>query len=67
MMAARIKRLNYLKFPGISFQSIFSIQKKGFAKNNNLAASKAKGEYLCLLNNDVFVEDDWLLPMIDCF
>src|SRR5210317_2183575 len=45
----------------------FNSERKGFAKNNNLAASYAKGEYLCLLNNDVFVEGDWLLPMINVF
>lgn len=45
----------------------FNSERKGFAKNNNLAASHAKGEYLCLLNNDVFVEGDWLLPMIKVF
>jgi GT2 family glycosyltransferase len=45
----------------------FNSEREGFAKNNNLAASHAKGEYLCLLNNDVFVEGDWLLPMIKVF
>ena len=45
----------------------FNSDRKGFAKNNNLAASRARGEYLCLLNNDVFVEGDWLLPMIKVF
>jgi len=40
-------------------------ERKGFAANNNFAASQAKGKYLCLLNNDVFVEGDWLLPMLE--
>ena len=31
-------------------------ERKGFAANNNFAASQAKGKYLCLLNNDVFVD-----------
>jgi GT2 family glycosyltransferase len=46
---------------------IYNSKQRGFAKNNNLAASRAKGEYLCLLNNDVFVEGDWLQPMIKVF
>lgn len=49
------------------YQVFFNSERKGFAKNNNLAASKAKGEFLCLLNNDVFVEGDWLFPMIKVF
>ena len=40
---------------------------KGFAQNNNFAAKEAKGEFLCFLNNDVFVSGNWLLPMIDVF
>ena len=40
-------------------------ERKGFAANNNFAASQAKGMYLCLLNNDVFVKGDWLLPMLE--
>jgi GT2 family glycosyltransferase len=40
---------------------------QGFAKNNNFAAQKAMGEFLCFLNNDVFVSGNWLLPMIDVF
>ena len=29
----------------------FNSERKGFAKNNNLAASRAKGEYLCLFES----------------
>jgi GT2 family glycosyltransferase len=59
--------INYLRTLQTPHHVIFNSEKKGFAKNNNLAASQAKGEYLCLLNNDVFVEGDWLLPMIQVF
>jgi GT2 family glycosyltransferase len=59
-----IHYLHSLEFP---HHVTFNSERKGFAKNNNLAASYAKGEYLCLLNNDVFVEGDWLLPMINVF
>ena len=59
-----IEFLRSLVFPHKVF---FNSKKKGFAKNNNFAASEAKGEFLCLLNNDCFVEGDWLLPMIEVF
>ncbi|WP_379135445.1 glycosyltransferase family 2 protein [Paenibacillus sp. sgz500958] len=35
----------------------------GFAKGNNLAIEKAKGEYIALLNNDATAEPDWLETM----
>ena len=57
----------FLRSLKVPFQVFFNSERKGFAKNNNLAASKAKGEFLCLLNNDVFVKGDWLLPMIKVF
>jgi GT2 family glycosyltransferase len=49
------------------YHVIYNSKQRGFAKNNNLAASRAKSEYLCLLNNDVFVDGDWLQPMIKVF
>ena len=61
------KTINYLHSLEEPHHVTFNSKRKGFAKNNNLAASHAKGEYLCLLNNDVFVEGDWLLPMIKVF
>ena len=57
----------FLRSLEVPFQVFFNSERKGFAKNNNLAASKAKGEFLCLLNNDVFVQGEWLLPMIKVF
>lgn len=36
---------------------------QGFAKNNNLAARKAKGEYLFFLNNDLLLEKNWFEPI----
>ena len=53
-----------LPFP---YRVFFNDTKKGFAKNNNYAAREAKGEYICFLNNDVFVQGNWLLPMIEVF
>ena len=49
--------------PGI--RTFFNNQNRGFAKNNNFLANKAKGDILCFLNNDVFVKGNWLAPMIN--
>ena len=46
------------------YRVLFNEERKGFAINNNLAAREARGEFLCFLNNDVFVEGDWFLPML---
>ena len=46
------------------YRVLFNEERKGFAINNNLAAQEARGEFLCFLNNDVFVEGDWFLPML---
>ncbi|MBT7742078.1 MAG: glycosyltransferase, partial [Opitutae bacterium] len=35
------------------YRVLFNEERKGFAINNNLAAQKARGEFLCFLNNDV--------------
>jgi len=50
--------------PG-GIRTFFNEENQGFAKNNNFLARKAKGDLLCLLNNDVFVQGNWLSPMIN--
>ena len=50
-----------------SFRIFLNESNQGFAKNNNLGAQEAQGEYLCFLNNDVFVQGNWLLPMLQVF
>jgi GT2 family glycosyltransferase len=37
----------------------------GFAKANNLAARQADSEYLCFLNPDTIVNEDFLTPIIE--
>ncbi len=39
--------------------------RKNFSANNNQAAALARGQFLCLLNNDTLVTPGWLKPMVD--
>lgn len=59
--------VNFLKNLGEPFRVYFNDTNKGFAINSNYAARKANGDYLCFLNNDVFVKGNWLVPMINVF
>ena len=63
--ASRDGTVDYLKNLSNPYRVFFNDERKGYAANNNFAARQAKGKYLCLLNNDVFVEGDWLLPMLE--
>lgn len=36
----------------------------GFCKTNNVCAQKAKGDYLVFLNNDTFVDPNWLTELV---
>ena len=36
-----------------------------FGEANNIAAEHAKGRYLCLLDNNVFVQPNWLRSLVD--
>jgi GT2 family glycosyltransferase len=40
---------------------------EGFAKANNKGVSVAKGDFICLLNNDTIVTENWLTEMINVF
>jgi GT2 family glycosyltransferase len=49
-------------YPGI--RVIRSIENRGFAGGNNLGLAVAKGDYLFLLNNDAFVEEDTIATLV---
>jgi GT2 family glycosyltransferase/glycosyltransferase involved in cell wall biosynthesis len=43
---------------------IVNRERLSFSRNNNQAAAKVKGEFLCLLNNDTVVSPGWLEGML---
>lgn len=43
---------------------LFNDRNRGFAWSNNRGASRARGTYLCLLNNDIILKPGWLKPML---
>jgi len=47
------------------FKIIKSDKNLGFAAANNLAASRAKGQWLALLNPDAFAHTDWLEKLLE--
>tara|TARA_B100001093_G_scaffold327293_1_gene312270 strand:+ start:582 stop:1457 length:876 start_codon:yes stop_codon:yes gene_type:complete len=59
--------VHFLETLNNNYRIFFNSENRGFSKNNNAMAQQARGEYLCFLNNDVFVEGDWLNPMIKVF
>ena len=46
---------------------ILNKKKGNYAINNNRAVAIARGEYLCLLNNDIEMQKGWLEPMLSIF
>lgn len=47
---------------GVSLVSLMT--NRFFGEANNIAAERAKGKYLCLLNNDAFVQSGWLCALV---
>ena len=39
-------------------------ENRGFGEGNNIGVEHARGDYLVLMNNDVFVGADWLEPLL---
>jgi GT2 family glycosyltransferase len=65
--ASKDGTVEFLKGLGERYRVFFNDRNLGFAKNNNRGAREARGEFLCFLNNDVFVQGDWLTPMLRVF
>lgn len=42
-------------------------ENKSFSESNNRGVKEAKGEYICLLNNDTLVTKNWLLNALKVF
>lgn len=47
-----------------SVKVIFLDKNLGFSKGNNIGIKKAKGDYVCLVNNDCIVGKNWLKELI---
>jgi GT2 family glycosyltransferase len=53
----------YLRtLPDPPYRIIFNEKNIGFARSNNIGAARARGRYLCLLNNDLVLRPRWLEP-----
>jgi len=50
------------KYPNI--EAIFNVENKGYSKGNNQGLRLAKGDYICLVNNDVLFTPNWLCAII---
>src|SRR3989304_8053181 len=48
-------------------QFVRNEQNEGFAKANNKGVSVAKGDFICLLNNDTIVTENWLTEIMNVF
>lgn len=55
---------DWLKSLQSPFRAIINESNVGYAASNNHGARAAKGEYLCLLNNDLIFARGWLPPMM---
>lgn len=55
---------DFLKRLNPPYKVILNEEKGSFAENNNRAASVARAEILCCLNNDTEVNGEWWQPML---
>ena len=56
--------VSYLQKNYPEIKIIKNKKNEGFAKPNNQAALIANGEYLALINNDMFAKNDWLEQLV---
>ncbi|WP_184529825.1 glycosyltransferase [Variovorax sp. Sphag1AA] len=57
--------LDLLDFAGTGVKLLKLGTNRFFGEANNIAAEAATGRYVCLLNNDAFVEQGWLTGLLD--
>lgn len=62
--ASKDGTIEFLESLAHPYRVFYNPINKGYAKNNNFAAREARGKYLCFLNNDVFVQGNWMFPML---
>lgn len=56
--------LEFLK-RNIVLEKLISVQtNRYFGEANNIGVEASRGEYICFLNNDAFVHDGWLEPLV---
>jgi GT2 family glycosyltransferase len=55
------------ELPDPPFRVILNETRRSYAASNNVAATVACSEFLCLLNNDVVLTPGWLEPMLRAF
>ena len=62
--ASEDKSAEYIKkhYPGVII--IQNKENYGFAKGNNIGINKAKGKYILLINNDTWVENDFISKLV---
>ena len=56
--------VTWLKQAHAQVRIIENATNEGFARPNNIAAARATGEWLALINNDMRLESDWLRQML---
>ena len=65
--ASTDESVDYIKTHFPSIQIIKNKENGGFAKGYNEALQQIDAEVFCLLNNDVEVTANWLIPVLDTF
>lgn len=53
----------WLKTLGAPFRVILNNSNLGYAKSNNSGSQAARGDLLCLINNDLFFDKGWWQPL----
>ena len=62
---SRPEEFSLLAEATLQFRLIRLAQNRYFGEANNIGAEAATGEFICFLNNDAFVQRDWLRPLME--